>query len=176
MKRVPVLRKLLPIGLVLVLAGCGGGGGGGGGPTGPPVPVISNLRASFAASCDEEPATTLMIAFDYVDPDGNLAGGRVHVQVLFQGSVVPGTNPPPPAEESFQIPDDVEITGTTSGKISLEGCVIFQNAERIQFSVSMFDAAGNRSNFLRMILDRPAGAPLVPKSNVASSGLRLRRR
>jgi hypothetical protein len=145
---------------LLVIASCGGGGDGG--PAGPPpgVPALANLNATFAGPCTLQgglAGTRVNITVDYTDSDGNLQGGALQTT----GVLLPSGNS---IDLIFDLPSPgATISGTTAGTIQAAGCLRFGNQSQFRLSVAVVDAAGNSSNILTVTLDRPAGAPEVPR-------------
>jgi hypothetical protein len=155
---------LLPVLLLGVACSKGGGGGGGGGSpsltaTDPNVPVITNLRVSFGASCvlrNQVRGTIENVSFDYVDADGNLRGGVVdnRTSAPIGGQITVSLPLPSPG---------VTMTGTTSGTITISACLFFGGNASISEEVRVTDVSGKTSNVLSLEVARPAGLPLLPQ-------------
>ncbi|MGH7319310.1 MAG: hypothetical protein ACRELA_06750 [Candidatus Rokuibacteriota bacterium] len=157
-------RTLASVGFIpLLLLGtaCGKSGGGGSSPTAadPNTPVITNLRVSFGARCtlpSNLPGTIETLAFEYTDADGNVRGGTLEntASAAVGGSIT--LTPPIPSP-------GVTITGTTSGTVTVTGCLHFGSNASVTEQVKVIDASGKASNVLKLEVPRPAGAPLLPR-------------
>ena len=152
--RRPAVWAVVPAALAVILTGCGGGKKSVAGPS-PDAPVIANLALSFTqqpCTLSGLPGTLHQAAFDYTDANGDLRGG----------TVTDTTRPDvgSPIVVTGGIPQDgVQITGTTTGRITLTFCVRFNSVSTITETVSVTDAAGHQSNELSASAARPAGVP-----------------
>jgi hypothetical protein len=103
--------------------------------------------------------TIVNISVDYVDSDGDLTGGALQTTGVLLPS---GTS----FDVIFDLPSPgATISGTTSGTIRAVGCLRFGASTQFRLSVAVVDSAGNSSNILAVTLDRPAGAPQVPRGS-----------
>jgi hypothetical protein len=103
------------------------------------------------------PGTRESVAFDYVDADGNVRGGRVENSATFSPFGGRGA-------ATFGIPSTfLQITGTTSGTITMSFCTRFGSNTSLTEQVQVFDASGKASNVLTVVVPRPAGLPLLPQ-------------
>lgn len=170
-----VSRTLAGLGLLSVLlsvAACGGGGGGAGSPVtvDPNAPVITNLRANFGPRCTlpgvNLPGTIESLAFEYTDADGNVRGGTVeNVVSAAQGD---------PITLTPVIPSPgLTTTGTTSGTITITGCLRYGGNSSVTEQVKVTDASGKASNMLTIEVPRPGGAPLLPRDTDTAPGKSL---
>jgi hypothetical protein len=144
------------IGLIgLILAGCDGDDGTSGGPG---APVIGNPNFTFGAACTTGAgagtATNLTMSFS--DVEGNVAGGVATIATTLgqQATSIVIDVPIPSANPT--------ISGTTTGVITLTGCVTFGTASSLTQEVTVTDASGKTANELSLTAQRPPGAPLRP--------------
>jgi hypothetical protein len=144
---------------VLLLGAACGGKGGGGTHTDPNTPVINNLAVSFRGRCtlaSGTPGTIEVLTFEFIDADGNVRGGILENRTT---AVAGGT-----LTFTTAIPDSgVTIAGTTSGTISVTGCLVFGSNPSVTEEVQVIDSSGKRSNVLKLEVARPGGAPLLPQ-------------
>ena len=98
-------------------------------------------------------AEALVITFNYTDPPGDLAGGYVELDRVyntgrseFHDSLVPST---------------VTLTGTaTSGTLRIDNaCPFYDDATSSVETLTLYDANGLKSNSLSVSTTRPAGDP-----------------
>lgn len=151
--RRPAVWAVVPAALAVILTGCGGGKKSAAGPSAD-APVIANLALSFTqqpCALPPGPGTIERVAFDYTDANGDLRGGTV------TDTTKPDVGSP--IVTTGGIPANVEITGTTTGRITLTFCVRFGSVSTITETVSVTDAAGHQSNELSASAARPAGVP-----------------
>jgi hypothetical protein len=146
---------------LLLVANCNGDGDGGPTASTPGVPVLSNLNAVFGGPCIP-PGTQVIGTVNYTDSDGNLQGGTLQTT----GMLLPSGRS---SDLNFGLPSaTATISGTTSGTIRAVGCVTFGTDTQFTLSVAVVDSAGNSSNILSVTLNRPAGAPQVPRGSRGS--------
>ena len=122
------------------------------------VPVISNLSAAFSTNTCTRPADglkaeALVISFDYRDMSGDLSGGYVQLNRLYNTGRSEFHNSP--------IPSAVTLVGSsTAGHLWIENaCPFYDNAASSTETVTLFDANGLASNSLAVTVSRPAGDP-----------------
>ncbi len=118
----------------------------------PEAPRISNLVSSYLDACTFEgnSGRTLQLRFDYADQDGDVRGGRLETTDRLN----PGGGL---HHATYELPGEfVEVSGTTSGQITLRICALFfGNAQSVTVWVTLFDAANHRSNQLSTTVPRP---------------------
>jgi len=124
----------------------------------PPMsaPAIAHLTANFSSnSCvraaDGLVAIALVVTFDYTDLPGDLAGGRVVVNRVY--------NTGRSESHSSAIPSDVTLSGTpTAGRLTISNaCPLYDNATSSTETFTLFDANGLASNSLSVVVNRPPG-------------------
>jgi hypothetical protein len=120
------------------------------------VPVISHLTANFSTnSCtraaDGLTAEALEITFDYNDGSGDLSGGHVHLERLY--------NTGRSEFHDSSIPSAVTLIGTpTVGQLRIgNACPLYDNATSSTETLTLIDASGLASNSLSITVTRPAG-------------------
>lgn len=130
-------------------------------PTGSPVPAISNGQVSSVALGNQ---ATWRLQFDFVDSDGNIRDngiGRIEIR----------TSHPNDTSGCFEVLRGIflEKPGQTSGTISLGNTFNFTSEIRGNFTVNivLVDAAGNRSNTLRVPATVWHSACNIPSSSLA---------
>jgi hypothetical protein len=151
------LARGMVIALVgLAVAGCDGDDGTSGG--GPGAPVIGNPNFTFGGACTTTAGagTSTRLTMSFTDVEGNVAGGVATIATTFdqQATSIVVDVPIPSANAT--------ISGTTSGVITLIGCVTFGTASSITQEISVTDASGRTSNELSLTAQHPPGAPLRP--------------
>jgi hypothetical protein len=173
MRRTRTLTGLGVLPLLLLGAACGKDGGGGRGlpsvATDPNAPVIVNLRVSFGKSCtlpNNRLGTVETLAFDYTDADGNLRGG------VLENKTSAAVGDPITFTGALPSPG-VVMSGTTSGTITVAGCLAFGSNSSVGEQVRVTDTSGKASNVLSLEVTRPAGVPLLPHSDKADFGKRF---
>jgi hypothetical protein len=119
-------------------------------------PQIAHLSANFSTnSCvraaDGLVAMALVVSFDYTDGAGDLAGGHVTVNRLY--------NTGRSESHSSAIPADVTLTGTpTAGHLTISNaCPLYDNATSSTETFTLFDSSGRASNSLSVVVNRPPG-------------------
>lgn len=122
------------------------------------VPAISNITANFTTNtcvraADGHTAEALVIAFDYVDGGGDLAGGRVRLDRLY--------NTGRSESHTSLVPAEVTMSGTpTAGRLTISNaCPLYDNGTSSTETLTLFDADGRASNSLSITVSRPAGDP-----------------
>src|SRR5262249_19771498 len=101
------------------------------------------------------------VGFDYVDPDGNVAGGQVTLTVTAGNPLsagVPSSN--------------VSITGTTSGLGTLSNlCIAIVGASSATLGATLTDAAGNVCKQIATTIaaERPASERSRPGETPAAA-------
>jgi hypothetical protein len=128
----------------------------------PPVPpTISDIRQRlFLADtiCEglEGRYNRFKIAFDYNDPNGDVAKITGAVMVDFQFFI---NNDPVGAPGRFDGTPFSIFTGSgSSGSIEGDWCFRFGNTNRLDVTVTLTDRGGNTSNPLTVQIPRPPGA------------------
>jgi len=118
--------------------------------------VISHLTANFlSTSCtraaDGLVAEALEITFDYTDGSGDLSGGHVHLDRVYNTGRSEFHDSP--------IPSAVMLAGTqTSGQLTIaNACPLYDNAMSSTETLTLVDANGNASNSLSITVNRPPG-------------------
>lgn len=137
--------------------------------TGEP-PTISNLQNEVLEinSCSldgQAPGTTHRLSFAYADPDGDVAPpGAIHTRAVFS---------PSGSTSSFSIPLDasgLEREGDAfEGVLAFSPCTRFGNDAHVEIFMSLEDAAGNESDELSVVFQRPEGANI----HLDSAGARV---
>jgi len=173
MKRMRTLTSLGLLPLLLLGVACGKDGGGGGGSpsvaTDPNAPVIVNLRVAFGPGCtlsSNRPGTIETLAFDYTDADGNLRGG------VLENRTSAAIGDPITFTASLPSPG-VAMSGTTSGTITIAACLHFGGNSSVSEEVRVTDTSGKASNVLALEIPKPAGLPLLPRSDKVDFGKRI---
>jgi hypothetical protein len=143
------LARAIAIGLLgLSLAGCESDGGTSGGPG---APVIGNPNFTFGGACTTGAGagTSTRLTMSFSDVEGNVAGGVATIATTFdqQATSVIVDVPIPSANAT--------ISGTTTGVITLIGCVTFGTASSITQEVTVTDASGKTSNELSLTAQHP---------------------
>ena len=93
----------------------------------------------------------LVITFDYVDGRGDLPGGYVQLDRLYNTGRSEFHDSP--------IPSAVTLTGTpTSGQLRIDNaCPFYDNATSSVETLTLYDASGLKSNSLSITMTRPPG-------------------
>jgi len=155
--------------VAITVVGCGvdNGGDAATAPTPTPAPVtttipassvpeISHLAANFTTNtctraADHLQAMALVVTFDYVDGAGDLTGGRVQVNRVYNtGRSESHVSP---------IPSEAMLSGTpTTGRLTISNaCPLYDNATSSTETFTLFDADGRASNSLSIVVNRPPG-------------------
>jgi hypothetical protein len=120
------------------------------------VPQIAHLAANFSTNSCVRPADgltalALVVTFDYVDMSGDLAGGHVTVNRVY--------NTGRSESHSSLIPSEVTLSGTPSaGQLTISNaCPLYDNATSSTETFTLFDANGLASNILSIVVNRPPG-------------------
>lgn len=130
-------------------------------PSGSRVPVISNGQVSSVALGNQ---ATWRVQFDFVDSDGDIRDngiGRIEIR----------TSHPNDTSGCFEILSGIflEKPGQTSGTVTIGNTFNFRSEIRGNFTVNivLVDAAGNRSNTLRVPTTVWHSACNIPSSSPA---------
>lgn len=120
------------------------------------TPEISHLAASFSSNtcvraADHLTAMALVVTFDYIDGAGDLTGGRVQVNRVY--------NTGRSESHSSPIPSEAVLNGTpTTGRLTISNaCPLYDNATSSTETFTLFDADGRASNSLSIVVNRPPG-------------------
>jgi hypothetical protein len=94
-----------------------------------------------------------VITFDYSDGSGDLSGGYVHLERLYNTGRSEFHNSP--------VPSAVTLTGTqTAGQLRIDNaCPLYDNATSEKETLTLYDAGGMASNSVSVSMTRPPGAP-----------------
>lgn len=122
------------------------------------VPTIGDLSAHFSDnSCtraaDGLIGRALVITFDYTDGGADLNGGHVMLNREY--------NTGRSEWHSAPIPSEVTLDGSQQKGVAqiADACPLFDNNSSETETVTLFDASGNASNSLSVMVARPPGAP-----------------
>ncbi|MBT9475361.1 hypothetical protein [Polaromonas sp.] len=130
----------LRFGLILALAGlataCGGGGGGGTSTVAVTAPVIANLVITPEAAYVASSPQTFDSAFDFTDPDGDVAS------VTFK--ILDGTR----STVALETAPVLEVDGLKAGTILGQLAAVAVKPDRYTIQIHVADAAGQQSNTL----------------------------
>jgi hypothetical protein len=103
------------------------------------TPEISHLAASFSSNtcvraADHLTAMALVVTFDYIDAAGDLTGGRVQVNRVY--------NTGRSESHSSPIPSEAVLNGTpTAGRLTISNaCPLYDNATSSTETFTLFDA------------------------------------
>lgn len=133
------LRFGLPMALAALITACGGDGGGGSGDT-PPVavtaPVIANLVITPEAAYVASSPLTFHSAFDFTDPDGDLASVTFKILDSAGSTMV------------FETAPVLEVDGLTAGTVLGQFMAVAVKPDRYTIRIYVTDAAGQQSNTL----------------------------
>ena len=96
-------------------------------------------------------ADALVITFDYKDVNGDLSGGFVELDRLYNTGRSEFHDSP--------VPSAVMLTGTpTSGTLRIDNaCPLYDNASSSTETLTLYDASGMKSNSLSVTVTRPPG-------------------
>jgi len=96
-------------------------------------------------------ADALVITFDYKDANGDLSGGFVELDRLYNTGRSEFHDSP--------VPSAVMLTGTpTSGQLRIDNaCPLYDNASSSTETLTLYDASGMKSNSLSVTVTRPPG-------------------
>jgi hypothetical protein len=95
------------------------------------------------------------LTFAYRDPDGNIRGGKVRVDLTFAPDNVS-------TRLLIDVPSDRgAVTGKTAGGVGVVYCLGFGSTTSLTEAVALLDSKLAPSNVLSLRTPRPAGAPQV---------------
>ena len=96
-------------------------------------------------------AEALVITFDYTDAKGDLSGGFVELDRLYNTGRSEFHDSP--------VPSAVTLSGTaTSGTLRIDNaCPLYDNASSSTETLTLHDASGLKSNSLSVTVSRPPG-------------------
>jgi hypothetical protein len=120
------------------------------------IPEISHLSANFSnntcvRAADHLSAMALVVTFDYTDGGGDLSGGRVQVNRVYNtGRSESHVSP---------VPSEAALSGApTAGTVTISNaCPLYDNATSSTETFTLFDADGRASNSLSITVNRPPG-------------------
>jgi hypothetical protein len=122
------------------------------------VPQISNLTTTFSSNAciraaDGLVGSALVVTFDYVDGSGDLAGGSVRLNRLY--------NTGRSESHVSAVPAGVTLIGSpTSGQLRIDNaCPLYDDGSSSTETLTLIDANGAASNSLSSTVTRPPGAP-----------------
>ncbi|MDF1563441.1 MAG: hypothetical protein P1V51_10365 [Deltaproteobacteria bacterium] len=142
MRRVGLLPRILPIGLLLAAGACG---------PGPHAPALDELRCRNGdAACQSSSDPFLLeLEVDLVDPDGDLMGGAL--QRFLDGQLLGDREPLDALLRAGGM-----TAGTTEGTLPVDlGLELseLRDGMRIEVAVQIEDAAGHASNRPALVLE-----------------------
>jgi len=122
------------------------------------APTIANLSAYFSGkpctrAADHLTGSALVVAFDFTDPNGDVAGGKVMLNRTY--------NTGRSEWHASPVPGEGILSGSpTDGHIEVDvECPLYDNNQTSVEALTLIDAAGHTSNSLSKTMQRPAGAP-----------------
>lgn len=122
------------------------------------APAISHLSAYFSGqSCtraaDHLTGSALVVAFDFTDPNGDVPGGKVMLNRMY--------NTGRSEFHASAVPGEAILTGSSSaGRVEVDNeCPLYDDNQTSVETLTLIDAVGLTSNSLSVTMQRPEGAP-----------------
>ena len=122
------------------------------------APAISHLAAYFSGqkctrAADHLTGSALVVAFDFTDSNGDVPGGKVMLNRMY--------NTGRSEFHASAVPGEAILTGSSSaGHVEVDNeCPLYDDNQTSVETLTLIDAAGLTSNSLSVTMQRPEGAP-----------------